>query len=645
MAGNLLLTGLSGLSAFRSALDTTGHNIANVTTEGYSRQSVELDARPPQFSGFGYVGVGVETTAVTRAYDEFLATQFRSSSSATAELDSYFDLASQIDNVLTNENIGLSNGLQDFFNAVQAVSDDPTSIPARQALLTEGKAIEGSFATLDQLFADLTSQVNGRLNDTVSDINNLASSIASLNEKIILATGAGGGKIPNDLLDQRDHLVDQLSEKVNVSTNVQSNGAMNIFIGSGQALVFDQQSNSLAIQQTGFDVSAIDVVLQQKSGNIVVTQFMTGGEMGGSLRFRDEVLDPAINTLGQVAVSLSYTMNAQHNNGLDLNGAQGLDFFTDPTITPIKLAGTGTLAVSVANTTGLTTSDYTLTATGGNYTITRLSDNSVAAGPTAFATPATVDGLTFDTTGLVNGDSYRIRPTRDAAGDFKLFINDPREIAAAAPVISTVTPLNSGTGDISNVAVSGLLTNQLANATVDSNPITLTFDSANNEYDFSYGPGPTTGSVAYNPSTDNGVSRSITVGGFGTVSFTLSGNPTNADTLVLSDNTGGVGDNRNANLLADLQKALTLTGGTASFQDAYGGIVSDVGRKVQAAEANGLAQRGLLNQTIASKDSISGVNLDEEAANLIRFQQAYQAASQVILTSRAIFDTLLGAFR
>ena len=645
MAGNLLLTGLSGLSAFRNALDTTGHNIANVTTEGYSRQSVELDARPPQFSGFGYVGVGVETTTVTRAYDEFLATQFRSSSSATAELDSYFGLASQIDSVLTNENIGLSKGLQGFFNAVQAVSDDPTSIPARQALLTEGEAMESSFSTLDQLFSDLTSQVNGRLNDTVSDINNLASSIASLNEKIVLATGAGGGKIPNDLLDQRDHLVDQLSEKVNVSTNVQSNGAMNVFIGSGQALVFNEQSNSLAIQQTGFDVSAIDVVLQQTSGNIVVTQFMTGGEMGGSLRFRDEVLDPAINTLGQVAVSLSYAVNAQHNNGLDLNGTQGLDFFTDPTITPIKLTGTGSLAVSVANTTGLTTSDYTLAATGGNYTLTRLSDNTVVAGPTAFATPVTVDGLTFNTTTLVNGDSYRIRPMRDAAGDFKLFIKDPREIAAAAPVISTVTPLNSGTGDISNVAVSGLLTNQLANATVNSSPITLTFDSANNEYDFSYGPGPTTGSVAYNPNTDNGVSRSITVAGFGTVSFTLTGNPSNADTLVLSDNTGGVGDNRNANLMADLQTALTLTGGTASFQDTYGSLVTDVGRKAQSAESNGLAQRGLLNQTIASKASVSGVNLDEEAANLIRYQQAYQAASQVILTSRAIFDTLLGAFR
>ncbi len=645
MAGNLLLSGLSGLSAFRNALDTTGHNISNATTEGYSRQSVELDARPPQFSGFGYVGSGVETTTVTRAYNEFLASQFRSSSSATAELDNYLGLTSQIDNVLTNEHIGLTGALQNFFNAVQTVADDPTSIPARQALLTEGSSIESRFGTLDDLFDDLTSQVNGSLNETVADINNLASSIATLNNKIVLATGNGGGQIPNDLLDQRDHLVDQLSEKVNVSTNVQSNGAMNVFIGSGQSLVLNEQANSLGVQPTGLDLGAVDIVLKQSGGDIVVTSFMTGGEIGGTLRFRSEVLDPAINSLGQIAISLSYTINQQHNNGVDLNGAQGLDFFTDPTITPIQLAGTGTLAVSVANTTGLTTSDYTLTAAGGDYTITRLSDNAVVAGPTAFATPVTVDGLTFNTTTLVNGDSYRIRPTREAAGNINLSINDPREIAAAAPVISTVTPLNSGTGDISNVAVSGLLTNQLANATVNSSPITLTFDSANNEYDFSYGPGPTTGSVAYNPNTDNGVSRSITVAGFGTVSFTLTGNPSNADTLVLSDNTGGVGDNRNANLMADLQTALTLTGGTASFQDTYGSLVTDVGRKAQSAESNGLAQRGLLNQTIASKASVSGVNLDEEAANLIRYQQAYQAASQVILTSRAIFDTLLGAFR
>jgi len=643
MAGNLLLTGLSGLSAFRNALDTTGHNISNATTEGYSRQSVELDARPPQFTGFGYVGSGVETTTVTRAYNEFLASQFRSSASATAELDNYLDLTSQIDNVLTNEHIGLTGALQNFFNAVQTVADDPTSIPARQALLTEGSSIESRFGTLDDLFDDLTSQVNGSLNETVADINNLASSIATLNNKIVLATGSGGGQIPNDLLDQRDHLVDQLSEKVNVSTNVQSNGAMNVFIGSGQSLVLNEQANSLAVQPTGLDLGAVDIVLKQSGGDIVVTSFMTGGEIGGTLRFRSEVLDPAINNLGQIAISLSYTINQQHNNGLDLNGAQGLDFFTDPTITPIKLAGTGSLAVSVANTTGLTTSDYTLSRTGTIYTLTKLPDGT----PSTITNNAVVDGLTYDLSGVADGDSYRIRPTREAAGNINLSTNDPREIAVAAPVISTVTPLNSGTGDVSNVAVSGLLTNKLANAGGGSNPITLTFNSGVNAYDYSYGPGPvpTTGSIPYNPSTDNGTSGSIAVAGFATVSFTLTGNPANGDTLVLSDNTGGVGDNRNANLMADLQTALTLTGGTASFQDTYGSLVTDVGRKAQSAESNGLAQRGLLNQTIASKASVSGVNLDEEAANLIRFQQAYQAASQVVLTSRTIFDTLLGAFR
>ncbi len=636
MAGDLLLTGLSGLSAFKNALDTTGHNIANVTTEGYSRQSVTLDSRNPQLTGFGYVGSGVQTSSVTRAYNEFLAMQFRSSSSATAELDTYRDLATQIDNVLTDENIGLTGALQDFFNAVQGVADDPTSIPARQALLTEGSAIESRFSTLDKLFGDLTSQVNGSLNGTISDINNLADSIAALNDKIVLATGIGAGNVPNDLLDQRDHLVDQLSEKVNVSTNVQDNGAMNVFIGSGQALVLNGQANSLALKTTGFDVSAVDVVLQQSGGDIVVTQFMTGGEIGGTLRFRNEVLDTSIATLGQISISLAYTVNEQHNNGLDLTGAQGLDFFTDPTITPIQLTGadtlpsTDSLAVSVANTAGLTSSDYTLSVAAGVTTLTRLSDGT----STNVNSGDIVDGLKFSFSNLENGDSYRIRPTREAAGEIKLALNDPREIAAAQAVVSTVTPANTGTGDISSVSVDGL-------TLPIPTDVTLTYNGTGYVVTVA---GSANSTLAYT-SANNGDPYTITVAGFGAINLTLTGNPVTGDIITLTENTGGIGDNRNANLLTDLQTALTLTGGTASFQDTYGTIVSSVGRNVQAAEANGEAQRGLLNQTIASKGSVSGVNLDEEAANLLRYQQAYQAASQVILTSRAIFDTLLGAFR
>jgi len=636
MAGDLLLTGLSGLSAFRNALDTTGHNISNANTDGYSRQSVQLDARDPQFSGFGYVGVGVDSTGVTRAYNEFLATQFRSSSSATADLESYFDLTSQIDNVLANQNIGLSGALQSFFNAVQSVSDDPTSIPARQVLLSEGQSLEGRFGRLDKLFDDLTAQVNGNLKESVADLNTLAENIASLNGKIVSLTGGGGGKIPNDLLDQRDNLVDQLSKKVNVSTVQQADGSMNIFIGSGQALVLNGEASSLGLQPKGYDMRTLDLVLKQPVGDIVITQFMTGGEIGGALRFREEVLDPSMNSLGQIALSLSHTFNEQHSNGLDLNGTQGVNFFTVPSITPNQLTGTGSLSVAVNNTTGLTTSDYTLTATGGNYTITRLSDNSVVAGPTAFATSATVDGLTFNTASLVNGDSYRIRPTRDAAGDIKLSIKDPRSIAVAGAALSTVNPLNAGSGSIGDISVSGLST-----STIPSN--TITYDASNAAYNANngYGVSTGTGTLSYDATTK---SYNLNTGS-GTINFTLTGSPANSDSIVLSSNSGGVGDNRNAHFLANLQTDLTLMGGTASFQDTYGTIVADVGRNAKAAESNGLAQRGLLDQAAASKASISGVNLDEEAANLIRYQQAYQAASQVILTSRTIFDTLLGAFR
>ncbi len=633
MAGDLLLTGLSALSTYRSALDTTGHNIANVNTSGYSRQSVEIDSRPAQLTGAGYVGTGVQTSTVTRAYDNFIADQFRSSSSATTELDTYYDLSSRVDGVLADENVGLSGALEGFFTALQTVVDDPTSVPARQALLTEGEVIENRFGTLDRLFDDVTAQLNGSLGDTVVDINELAQNIATLNEKIITATGIGGGNLPNDLLDQRDLLVDQLSEKVTVSTNVQDNGAMNVFIGSGQALVLNTYSNTLAIQAKGFDASAVDIVLKQPNGNLTVTQFMNGGEMGGVLRFRDEVLDPAISTLGLIAVGMSLTVNEQHNNGLDLNGAQGLDFFSDPTVNVVDLNGSA-LSVTYANAMDLTTSDYSLTTAGGNYTITRLSDNTVT-GPAAFgAGSVTVDGLTFDISSLSDGESYRIRPTRDSAGEISLAITDPRGIAAAGPLVSNVTPANTGSGDIVNISVSNL-----AAATLPTSNITLSFNGANYVATGS----DLGGSVV--PTNIGGNNYTLIAPNYGTIKFTLTGSPATGDTIVLATNAGGVGDNRNANLLGDLQTKLTLNGGTSSFKDAYGSIVADVGRRTQSAQANGDAQRGLLNQSIASRDSVSGVNLDEEAANLLRFQQAYQAASQVILTSRSIFETLLGAFR
>lgn len=659
--GDLLATGLSGLTAFKNVLTTTGHNITNATTEGYSRQRVSLETQTPQFSGAGFVGSGVFTSSVSRLYDNFLSTEFRNSSAAASELDTYYEFASQIDSVLANPTVGLSTALQDFFNAAQDVAADPTSIPARQVMLSEGEALENRFSTMDNLFGDITTRVNNRLADTVNDINLLSENIASLNQKIVDVGGLGSS--PNDLLDQRDHLIDQLSTKVNVSTSVQTDGSVNVFVGSGQSLVLGSRSNELGLESAGFDASALNIVFKEQSADVNITRFMTGGELGGIVRFRDEVLDPSINTLGQIAVSLAQNFNDQHANGVDLNGDQGLNFFSAPSVLIASDTGNaGSLTVNYAtDVSALTTSDYVLTTDGTNYTITRLSDKAQTTivestsgspavtsyaitrpdGVTEIATGSiTVDGLDIDLSGTAAGDEYRIRPTREGASAFSMGTSDPKDIAIGLPVVSTASASNSGTAGLSQVNVSAYSGSTLAG-------VTLTYNSTTSEYDIT-GAGPAVTSVAYTASTDSGASYNVAVTGFGDISFTLTGQPNNGDSFTLSDNAGNnfsVGDNRNALLLSNLQTAQTLSDGTASFQDVYGQIVADVGRKTKSAEVNGAAQQGFLNQAIASKDAVSGVNLDEEAANLVRFQQAYQAASQVVMTSRTIFDTLLGAFR
>ena len=641
---DLLLTGLSGLTAFKNVLTTTGHNITNATTEGYSRQKVSLETQSPQFSGSGYVGSGVFTSSITRQYDSFLSTEFRNSNSAASELDTYYEFASQIDSVLANPTVGLNGALQEFFNSIQDVAADPTSIPARQVMLSEGEALENRFSTMDNLFDDLTLRVNNRLADTVTDINLLSENIASLNQKIVDASGKG--QTPNDLLDQRDNLIDQLASKINVSTSVQTDGAVNVFVGSGQSLVLGARSNQLGLESAGFDASALTIVFKEQTANVDITRFMTGGEMGGIVRFRDEVLNPAINTLGQIAVSLSQTFNGQHINGVDLNGDQGQRFFSEPSVLIASdTANTGSLTVNyAADISQLTTSDYVLTtdATNTNYTITRITDGTqtTAAIPVA-PSIITLDGLEIDLSNTAAGDEYRIRPTRDGASSFSLQTNDPRDIAIGMPVISTESASNSGTAGLSKLNVSAYSGATLADVSLVYN------DTTPSAYDITIG-GVSSGSVAYTASTDSGASYNVAVAGFGDISFTLTGQPNNGDSFTLSDNAGAsysVGDNRNALALSGLQTKQTMSDGNANYQDVYGQIVADVGRRTKSAEVNGAAQQGFLNQAIAAKDAVSGVNLDEEAANLVRFQQAYQAASQVVLTSRTIFDTLLGAFR
>ena len=660
----ILNIGTSALLAFQRSLSTTGHNIANSDTEGYSRQRVNMTTQIPLQSGVGYLGSGVKVTDIERMYDDFLATQMRSAQTSASEMESYFSHASRIDNILADPNIGLDPAIQDFFNATQLVADDPSSISTRQVMLSEAGAMVHRYHDLSRQFSETNNLVNQEMGDLGNEITGLARSIAQVNQGIVEAVGASGGASPNDLLDQREVLLNDLSKLISISVVPQDNGALNVFVGKGQALVMGSTHATLTSVSSSSDPSQRDIAFTNVSGSQVVTNQLSGGELGGLLNFRDEVLKPAINQLGLVAVGMTDRINSQHQQGLDLDGHFGGEFFAPPSIGVLGNAdNTGAAQVTAAyvDTGNLTASDYELRATNvaDEFTLTRLSDGQVSTINTGGSYPYTsseIDGIAITLSAAAGaGDRFLIQPTRNAASNMELLITDPRKIAAAASPLSAAQGTNigggsnQGDGNISQLGYSDL--NTVSLAAPDS--ITLEWRGDLNGDSIPDDPGFIVTDSLGNVSTIANTPP-LNLPMYGGITFTMTGTPANGDQFVIENIGSGIGDNRNALKLADLQSSKTLLGDTdtvgggaetATFQGVYSQLVSDVGTKTHQAEVNFKATDGLRERHQNSLLSISGVNLDEEAANLIKFQQAYQAAAQVISVSNSLFDTLIGAIR
>lgn len=636
MGSSVFNIGVSGLAAAQAGLLTTGHNISNASTPGFNRQQIVQSTNTPQFTGAGYFGQGTNVTTVQRVYNQFLASQTLSAQTRLSELNAYADQIRQVDGLLADPSAGLSTALNDFFRGVHEVAANPASIPARQSMLSMAQALVGRFQSVDGRLNEIRDGVDTQLASTVADINSYTTQIAALNQRIILAQAAGPGQPANDLLDQRDQLIAQLNQQVRVTTLTESDGSLSVFVGNGQAVVVGAQSYGLATMQSGEDASRMTVGITLASGGTAALPeaMLTGGTLGGLLAFRRESLDTAQNALGRIALGLAETFNAQHRLGQDLTGALGGNFFTAPApqvITPNNPpnGGTAAIGVAVASAANLTTSDYRLTANGGgNYTLVRLSDNTTVFSATAL--PQTVDGLTISlASGAANaGDSFLIQPTRAAAHDIAVALTDARSIAAAAPIRTAASNGNSGTGAISAGSVN-------APPPVNANltqTVTITFNNPPTTFDVV---GTGTGNPAGVAYTAGG---SISYNGW---TVEIGGTPAAGDVFTISANSAGVADNRNALLLAGLQTGKTLAGGTASYQSAYAQIVSDVGNKTREIQVTATAQESVVKQAEEAQQSLSGVNLDEEAANLLRYQQAYQASGKMIEIADKLFNTLL----
>lgn len=627
MSGSIFSIGVSGLNTAQAGLLTTSHNISNAATEGFTRQTVVQTNRFPQFTGSGFFGQGVEVDTVKRLYSQFLDTQVLSAQTQASYLDTFVAQARQIDNMLADPTSGLSPALQSFFSGVQDVAANPSSVPSRQSMISLGQALVSRFQAIDARLSEIRDGVNQQVGGVVESINTLASGIATLNRQIVTSQSTSA-KPANDLLDQRDMLVADLNKLVRVNVVTEADGSYNVFIGTGQSLVVGTTTLTLTSRPSTEDPTSLDIGYLVGATTVSLpAEYLQGGELGGLLAFRSQTLDPAQNQLGRVATVLADTFNAQHRLGQDLKGALGGDFFSVPQAlvqSRTTNTGSGVIGATLANVGALAASDYRITFTGGNYQVLRLSDNTQQT----FATlPQTVDGVTLDlVSGAPNsGDSFLVQPTRYAARDVRVSLTDTALIAAAAPVRTGAAIANLGDAKISAGVVSSVTNLPLPGT------VTFTYAQATNQFTVS-GAVPAAGPFAYtagSPITFNGL----------TVSFT--GTPANGDTFTISNNTGGVADNRNALLLAQLQTVQTMANGTASYQSGYSQLVSNVGNDTREAQVQLKAQDALVKQTREAQQSFSGVNLDEEAANLIRYQQAYQASGKVLQVASTLFATLL----
>jgi flagellar hook-associated protein 1 FlgK len=626
---DLLNTSISGLLAFQRALDVTSHNITNANTPGYSRQLPDFVTRTPQFLGGNWVGAGVDVASINRAYDNFLSAQSRSASSAYYQSNTYATQAARINNLFGDSTTGLSAAMQKFVNSLQAVADSPISIAARQTMLSEAQTLVDRLKSYDSSLRSLDSQVNASIATEADTISALARGIAELNQQI--ATGsASTGHSPNDLLDQRDRLLDELSKHVNVNVVRTDDNQLNVFIGNGQPLVVGNDPARVVATSDPYEPTRKRLAVQSSVGTIDITSSIAGGTLGGLLSFRSEMLDPARNTIGRISVALADVMNSQHRAGMDLNGDMGGNFFSVGGV-DVRPHANNTSGVSAtvtrADVSQLTNFDYTLTNTAGGWVMRRSDGATLTMTGTGTAgDPFLVDGLSIVIEGTPNvGESLQLRPTSNAVSSMQVLISDPAQIAAAAPIVAQASAGNQGNATVSAGEVMNPTHPALRTAA------TITFTSA------------TTYTISGDP-TEYTLSATGEIEANGW-RVQIDGTPAAGDTFTVRDNSNGSGDNRNALLLAGLMSEPVLNGSTTSLSQAIGQFVGEIGVKTNQAQVTADAQKVIADEAQAAMQAVSGVNLDEEAANLLRYQQAYMAISQMIRVADTCFQSVLEATR
>ncbi|HEY0285624.1 MAG TPA: flagellar hook-associated protein FlgK [Pseudomonas sp.] len=678
---SLISIGLSGLYASSAAMNTIGNNTANVDTSGYSRQQVMTAAGAQQNIGVGFVGTGTTLSDVRRIYNSYLDTQLQSSTALNSDATAYLGQASKLDSILSDSSTGVSTVLANFFTSLQAVATDGTSSAARTTFLKSAQSLSAQFNSISSQMSDQNAGINSQLTALTGQVNSLSSSIASLNAQITQSRGTGNE--PNSLLDARSEAVRQLNDLVGAKV-VENNGSYDVYIGSGQPLVTGNSANTMSAVPSDSDPSTYALQLNYQQGSTDVSSVVTGGTIGGLLRYRSETLQPAVNELGRLAMVVSDQVNSQLNQGIDSNGDFGANLFNninDPSLTSQRSlgtkgnsAGSGNLDVTIADTGSLTTNDYQVTfASATGYSVKRLPDGKdMGTYDLGTTPPPVIDGfsLTLNGGAVAAGDSFKVTPTRNGADGIQTVMTDTKTIAAAAPLTGTVGT-SKGTGQFTQPVLTTQADIYNPTATADlraalksSMPVRLVMgevlngaqsyklvDAAGEDVNDASG-NPIKGNIVPGQSNDLSFEVGYTDSAGATQSYTfgmtVSGSPTAADTYNIDMTGAGSSDNRNANSTLELQTKQTVdiaagNGTGMSLSDSNKNLIQTVGAQANQAKNDSTATTAVLTQAKSARDGVSGVSLDEEAANLIKYQQYYTASSQIIKAAQAIFSTLINS--
>ena len=625
-----LNTGSSALLAFQRAIATTSHNIANSTTEGYTRQGVNLQAIEGVNTRTGHIGQGVVSNNIIRYEDQFVANRIVQSTSEVARLQTLHSYASQVDQLFSQTGLDLSSALKAFNAAIADANNNPSELSARNSVVSATDHLFNRYQALHKAISGIQTQASNQLNLTINNINSAVAQISDLNLRIA-SSSHQSGQTPNSLIDQRNLLIQDLSNFIGIETYETENGSVNVTLKNGEPLIAGEQTTHLDLIKNSSQATGFDIRSNIGSSSRIISGQITGGELGALTDVSKNILSGTLNEIGRMSLSLAQTFNLTQRNGLDLNGNTGRELFTIGELDVIASqynTGSASINVNLTDSSKLTTSDYKLELIGTEHRLTRISDNTSVTGSDFLQ----MDGISVEISApLAQNDIFTILPTRNASRDITLNASTGSSLALGYPISVDASEDNANnTSPVISAIIDPL------NPDLNS-PVTISFNEPPSSFDIR---NTATGAVVAS-NIGYTVGEDIKYNGW---AIQFNSQPAALDEFLISPSINGFGDNRNGLALYTAINS-DIVAEQSTLHEAYGQLLASVGTQTRQHQLNTEAATGLLDYALTDREAVSGVNLDEEAIALTKYQQAYQAAAQIINTSDQMFQTLIGAIR